>query len=223
MITPPSGKEERVTYGDEEEAREMYRAMALPTVLVRATGGTGSGVILGDGSLVLTAAHVVSHVETETDKNGMPISKNVVEDAVVFKNEGIGLPFVTGLQVVKIDFDLDLAVLRLARVYPYGKAVLAKQDPYLYQKCWASGHPHGVTDATITEGRIQDLWDEGFLRHSAASTFGNSGCPIFVRENGRYVMLSIHQRGYVEYGVAVNHMGLSSLPDKTREFMEGVE
>jgi len=209
------------TKDDLEEARQMYLQMALPTVMVKAEGGLGSGVVFGDGSYVLTAAHVVSHEETVTDDQGVTHGTFVPEKAVIFKNEGL-VPFTTGTTIVKIDYDLDLAVLKLAQVYPYAKAKFASSDPVLYQKCWASGHPHGITDPMITEGRVQDLWEDNFIVYSAPTTFGNSGGPIFVKEGDRWLVSSVVQRVVTEgMGVAVNHMGFGCLPSNVRSFVEG--
>lgn len=207
---------------DESEARELYRSINLPTVMIRATGGTGSGVVFGNGKLVLTAAHVVTHRDVTVDDMGNPwYGDLVIEESVAFKNEGI-IPFVTACKVLKLDDKLDLAILELSQVYPYASATFANQDPYLYQKCWASGHPHGVTDTTITEGRVQDLWDDGFIRYSALTTFGNSGGPVFIRLNGKFVVSSIVQRVHVEgLRTATTHLGLGCLPDKVRSFIEG--
>lgn len=214
--------------GDREEALELLKDVALPTLLVRAEGGLGSAVVFGDGSLALTAAHVVSHRELLLDKDGAPqrdadgrpiYGSYVIEKVAVLKSFGPS-PFLTGVTVIKFDPDLDLAVLRLAQVYPYGTAKFYSVEPYLYQKAWISGHPHGVTDTTITEGRIQALWDDGFIRYSALSTFGNSGGPVFLRENGRYRVFSICQRVHTEgFGIATTHMGLGVLPAKMLDFV----
>ncbi len=109
-------------------------------------------------------------------------------------------------------------------MYPYGSATFATEDPELYQKCWASGHPHGVTDPMITEGRVQDLWDDGFILYSAPTTFGNSGGPIWLEKGGKYYVFSVVQRVFTEgFGVAVNHMGLGALPIRVREFVDGIK
>ena len=223
VITKPA-----VQVDDRADANELHQELAMATVLVRTDSGTGSGVVVADGSLVLTAAHVVSHLEPEYDMDGnlkrnpdgSLIPKVVPEIPVVFKNLGI-TPFLSGAEVIKIDVEKDLAVLKLAVKWPYTSAKLAQSDPYLYQKCWISGHPHGVTDTYITEGRVQDLWDDGFVRYSAPTTFGNSGGPVFIREDGKYRLTSIVQRVHVEgMGVAVNHLGLGALPDVVREFLK---
>lgn len=215
-----------ITMASDEEARELYLKVALPTVLVRTDLGSGSGVVFGDGTYVLTAAHVISHIEVKLDNNGLPHDEIVTEDAVVFKNEGL-TPFVTGTTIVKINADLDLAVLKLARVYPYAKAKFASSDPELYQKCWASGHPHGINDPLVSEGRVQDLWIEGFILYSSPTTFGNSGGPVFIREGKagerqEYRVSSVVQRVFSESGVAVNHMGLGALPSTVRDFVKDV-
>lgn len=210
-----------VVMDDAAEAAELYRELNLSTVLITADdGGLGSGVVLRN-DLVLTAAHVVSRRSVVTDDDGNPKwGPYEPLKSAVLKNLPYGPPFVSGAEIVKIDYELDLAVLKLARVWPYTIAKLATFDPFLYQKVWIAGHPHGVTDTEITEGRIQDLWDENFVRYSAPTTFGNSGGPVFIRENGKFRVTSIVQRVHVEGGgVAVNHLGLGALPDKVRDFM----
>jgi len=213
VITSPSD--------DAEEARQLFLQVNLPTVMVRAESGLGSGVVYGDGTLVLTAAHVVSTREYSQDDQGNLVPGDlIVEKCVVFKNEGI-VPFLAGATVIKIDPDLDLAILKLAQVYPYAKATFAKEDPYLYQKCWASGHPHGVTDPLISEGRVQDLWADGFILYSSPTTFGNSGGPVFILVGKTYQVSAVVQRVYTEgLGTAVNHMGLGCLPSEVRKFVE---
>jgi len=211
-----------ITTGSDEEPRDLYMQVALPTVLVRAETGTGSGVVFGGGWYVLTAAHVITRVEVTTDNDGQPHKENKIEAAVIFKNEGL-LPFLSGTELVKINHDLDLAVLKLARVYPYASAKFASADPELYEKCWVSGHPHGVTDPMVTEGRVQDLWDDGFIMYSAPTTFGNSGGPVWRKVGKQFFVSSVVQRVFTEgFGVAVNHMGLGALPVRVREFVEGI-
>lgn len=213
-ITQPSSHD--------EDIRELYLKIALPTVLVRTDRGSGSGVVFGEGKYVLTAAHVIFDVETQLDNNGLPHDVFIELPTAIFKNEGL-VPFVTGTKLVKVNHDLDLAILELAKTYPYGSASFAKEDPQLYEKCLVSGHPHGITDPMITEGRVQDLWEAGFIIYSAPSTFGNSGGPVWRLEGKRWVVSSVVQRVFVEgMRVAVNHMGLGALPSHVREFVRDV-
>ncbi len=222
LVVPVScaSHEVTITLGytdDQAEAEQMFSEMAMAAVLVQAEGGLGSGVVFGDGTLALTAAHVVTRYE-QIYVDGQIVTKAIIEKASILKNTG-DVPFLTDVTVIKIDPELDLAVLKLAQVYPYGKAKFASSEPYLYQKCWISGHPHGVTDTTITEGRVQALWDDGFIRYSALSTFGNSGGPVWIRENGHYVAFSICQRVHVEGQSATTHLGLGVLTQKMLGFI----
>jgi len=224
--------ETRVTYitstglepvGDREDALEMLRDMALVTVMVQSDGGTGSGVVFDQGRLVLTAAHVVSIRTPLFDENGEFKGWGPAEigKAAVLKNTGAPTPFVTGVEVIKFDEDLDLAILKLAQVYPYGSATFASNEPVVYQKCWISGHPLGVTDTMITEGRVQALWDHDFVRYSSLSTFGNSGGPVWIRESNHYKVWSICQRVNTgRAGDAITHMGLGVLQARMRAFLE---
>lgn len=205
----------------DDEAKELYLKVALPTVLIATeSGASGSGVVFGDGWLVLTAAHVITSEAMVPDENGVPKLHRTIEAVRIIKNEGL-TPFLGGADVVKINHDLDLAVLKLTQVYPYAKAKFASSDPELYQKCWVSGHPHGVNDPLVTEGRVQDLWEDGNLLYSAPTTFGNSGGPVWLKVGKEYHVTSVVQKVFVEgLGVAVNHMGLGVLPSHLREFVK---
>lgn len=216
--------------GDREDALEMLRDMGLVTVLVQSEGGLGSAVVFGDGTMALTAAHVVSHREPLVEEDGsykrgpdgrILFGPAIIEEAAVMKSTGGPAPFLTGVEVIKFDEELDLAILKLAQAYPYGNAKFALFEPILYQKCWISGHPLGVTDTTITEGRVQALWDDGFVRYTSLSTFGNSGGPVWIRENGKYRVWSICQRVHTgRAGDAITHMGLGVLQGKMQAFVE---
>ena len=200
------------------EAQEFYSELNLATLLVQADGGTGSGVVIAL-DLVLTAAHVVSHREVIQGPDGRPAEGELIVGKVAVLKQAYLPVFLSDAEVVKIDDKLDLAILRLKTPWPYTIARLSPTDPYLYQKAWASGHPHGVTDTQVAEGRIQDLWDDGFIRYSSPTTFGNSGGPVFIRSGGKYFVSSIVQRVHVEgFGTAVNHLGLGALPAEVRAF-----
>lgn len=211
---------------DDMDGVRLEELVAMPTVQIQAEGGLGSGVVFGDGTFILTAAHVVSHLELLLDNDGNPqrspdgslvFGPLVVEKCAIFKPFDL-VPYLADTKVIKIDPELDLAVLKLEKAYPYGKAKFATSLPYLYQKCWISGHPLGVPHTTITEGRVQALWEEGFIRYSALSTFGNSGGPVWYQSKGEFLVFSICQRVFVNRD-AVTHMGLGVLPGKMLDFV----
>ena len=203
----------------EADELALYQSMAEVTLLVLGESGTGSGVAFDGGKKVLTAAHVVSHDEPVLDENGQVILGEdgypkvvaVQELAAVMKG-----PFLTETKIVKFDPELDLAILELEVPWTHGTSFVPSVT--LFEKCWSSGHPLGVTDTTIIEGRVQSLWDHGFLRYSALTVFGNSGGPIFVFRDGKMVVSSICQMVYVDAD-AVTHLGLGVLPDKMVEFL----
>ena len=212
VITPP--------VNPEVDESSLYQEMYDYTMLVIGESGTGSGVAFDGGKKVLTAAHVVSHDEPLFDENGniilgddgYPKVQAVQELAAVMKGA-----FLSDTKIIKFDSDLDLAILELE--VPWTNGATFTSTVTRFQKCWTSGHPLGVTDTTIIEGRVQSLWDHGFVRYSALSTFGNSGGPVFVLVDGKPKVFSICQRVYVNFD-AVAHLGLGVLPDKMLAFLE---
>lgn len=206
--------EVRITSSSDVTPSDLYVNIALPTVLVMGEEGTGSGVVYGGGRFVLTAAHVISKAEMLPD--GSIAYK--AGSAVVMTNMTPDV-FVSPTEVLSFDEKLDLAILKLSKTWAYSAKITDDSELTLYETAYIAGHPHGVTDVMVTEGRIQDLWDDGYLRYSAPTTFGNSGGPVFVRRGNGFVVVSIVQRVHVEgFNTAVNHLGLGALPRNIMEF-----
>lgn len=204
----------------ELDITQLKFEMADPTMLVlRESGGSGSGFVFGNGWYLLTAAHVIA---SKPNPDGSE-PESPTDPVIVLKKSGPITVFSCKTEVVKVDFKLDLAVLKLASQWR-SNVIISKTDPKLYEKCWIAGHPLGVTYTNITEGRVQCLNDEEYVRYSALSIFGNSGGPVFKFEDGHFQVFSICQKVYTTGDRnAVTHMGLGVMPFQLRAFVKDYE
>lgn len=165
---------------DFAERTALWHEVAAPSVLIRnLNGGSGSGVVIYQNNrraLVLTAAHVVG------------------DDGATFVERG-DVKYVG--TVLRRDVDVDLALVETLPVWSHVARVVESEDLRAFG--WASrvviaGHPLGVEQAHITDGRITSVNDRGMLRYSAASFFGNSGGGVFTQIDGTWTLISIAQR-----------------------------
>lgn len=174
--------------GDHEDRDALLAQVAAPSVQVKRTvdAGSGSGVVVFQNetyALVLTAAHVVLSEDGSTPP--VMVSRRFPDVAP------------TPGQIVQMDGQRDLALVRTAPVWPRVASVISTGG--LSRVGWGSrvvifGHPLGVEEGMITEGRITSTNSGGRLRYSAPSCYGNSGGGVFVFDDGRWRALSIVQR-----------------------------
>jgi S1-C subfamily serine protease/HEAT repeat protein len=146
------------------DARSVYDRIQAGVVTVRTTQGTGSGFVIGDGTLVVTCQHVVKKELGPIKVLGQP-AEILVENA-----------------------SKDVAVLRVAK--KAGKPLtFATQLPKPGTKIYALGNPLGVLEKTISEGivsAVRKVRDLEVLQITAPVSEGSSGGPV-VDENGRVV------------------------------------
>ena len=140
----------------------------------------GSGTIVGDGSYVLTNAHVAIKDDGETPCKlavGIISSVNSAPDVFYWAT------------AVEFDYELDLAVLRV--LDNYGKAVKISEarpmnltviEPQLGDEITVIGFPGmGGSTTTLTNGNYAGLSDGAppFFKTSAIINHGNSGGAAF--------------------------------------------
>ncbi len=129
----------------------------------------GSGFVIHASGLILTNAHVVAKL-------------NVVEVTFAngkrYKGKVIGRDGRTDLAIVKIDAEVPLPVLKLAKSskLPLGAKVFALGNPM--------GNRFSVTSGIISGyDRAYDVaWPVNFIQHDAALNPGNSGGPLITEE-----------------------------------------
>ncbi len=131
--------------------------------------GTGSGVIINQNGLILTAAHIV----------------NLADTMVVYLNNGeshaaktvSSFPF-ADLAVVKIidpPTDLPVATLGNSDELAIGEEVLVIGSPFGFSQTLTVGHFSG---RPVNTGSF-NIMDTEFLQTDAAINPGNSGGPMF--------------------------------------------
>jgi serine protease Do len=120
---------------------------------------TGTGVLIGDGSNVLTCAHCVDESRT----NGIydPIAKDMKIGKIVFIDKGI-----------------DIAILELAK--PFGNPLKIKDSVSVEigNEIFAIGYPYTFPSAkTLVAGNIA-AFESGLLKIDTSINKGNSGGPL---------------------------------------------
>lgn len=161
-----------------KELKDLNRRlvkMAVPgseatvALISKRGGGAGSGVVVSEDGLILTAAHVV--------------------DAM---SEGIVVIFPDGThreaRALGADFDRDAGMVRITEEGSYPHVELGSNEALLRnQWCVAVGHPGGYDPARTPPLRLGRILHSGrFLITDCAIVGGDSGGPLFDTE-GRVI------------------------------------
>ena len=155
------------------------------TLTIRTASGHGSGFAIGDGSLVLTNAHVVGEASTVTlvTIGGIEVDGKVIE---VSKERDVAL--------IKVEF-LRLPTIHINPNLPNsGATVYAIGSPLLEEM---SG---SVTSGVVSGVRLMDGYQ--WLQSDAAISPGNSGGPL-LDYSGSVVAISTagYQAGGAQVGL----------------------
>ena len=153
---------------------------------------TGSGVIVEDGTKVLTNAHVATPAASdpqECTNISVGITESVEKKPTLFIDA----------KIVQIDENLDLALLELLDTEPntYNALKIKKGDSQLDTRIRVIGYPGiGGATLTLTNGVIAGIDDESsaqFYKVSAKISPGNSGGPVV---NDQGLLIGIATAGY---------------------------
>lgn len=153
---------------------------------------TGSGVIVENGTKVLTNAHVATPAASdpqECTNISVGITESVEKKPTLFKDA----------KIVQIDENLDLALLELLDTEPntYNALKLKEGDSQLDTRIRVIGYPGiGGATLTLTNGVIAGIDDESsaqFYKVSAKISPGNSGGPVV---NDQGLLIGIATAGY---------------------------
>jgi V8-like Glu-specific endopeptidase len=153
---------------------------------------TGSGVIVQDGTKVLTNAHVATPAASdpqECTNISVGITESVEKKPTLFIDA----------KIVKIDENLDLALLELLDTEPntYNALKFKEGDSQLDTRIRVIGYPGiGGATLTLTNGVIAGIDDESsaqFYKVSAKISPGNSGGPVV---NDQGLLIGIATAGY---------------------------
>ena len=165
-----------------KSAAEIYRMAKSAVVTVRTGDSAGTGFVVDDGHLVVTAYHVIK----DTPYN---IRVDQTGDSAVL--------------LMGYDEAADVALLQLSRALPRKLALRTGASPDPGTKVFAIGTPLGYLDSTISEGivsGIRRLGDVTWLQITAPISPGSSGGPV-LDEQGRVVGLV---KGVIEDGQSLN-------------------
>ena len=155
------------------------------TVTVRTAGGHGSGFAIGDGSLIITNAHVVGEAKNVTlvTIGGISLEGQVIK---VSKERDTALVSISGLRLPALRINSSIPP-SASKVYAVGSPL----DERL------SGT---VTEGIVSGTRILDGYE--WIQSDVAVNPGNSGGPL-MNENGEVVGITTMgaQRGGSQVGL----------------------
>ena len=151
------------------EGRQVV--VAVPEV------GHGSGLVVTDDGLILTARHVIENASGIAVK--MPLAASAMPAVVVYQHP-----------------ELDFAFLKVRGTIPAHvplPSAGAVKSLSTRDSLFSIGYPLDPSASTPTtqEGIISRLTEEGLLQTSAALNPGHSGGPAFVERGGRNHLIGI--------------------------------
>lgn len=159
----------------EEQIQRVARKAIPATVGVRVGRAQGSGVIVSQDGLVLTAAHV-------SGEPGRPVTLTLSDGRRV-RGESLGL-----------NRELDAGMIRITDSGSWPAAEMAKPDNVdVGDWCVAIGHPGGVQEgrtAPVRLGRIV-AFRRSLIQTDCTLVGGDSGGPLFDMQ-GR--VIGVHSR-----------------------------
>lgn len=193
--------------------RKLYAEISLPSVIVRGKSGQGSGTVIAqdrERALVLTAWHVVN------DSPRPAVLRHYVEGSERLVVE-VGT-------VIAGDAKTDLALISTAPIWGDDAASVVDADElgelFLYVRVVSYGHPLGVVDGQLADGFVSDWDDNGFVRYSCHTYYGNSGGGVFAHVAGRWKLISVCQAGYRSVtGDGLTELGLGAQPRVILKFL----
>lgn len=162
----------------QDRIQKMLTPAMTATVQVRSGGAAGSGVIISEDGLVLTAGHVSA-------KPGRPF-KVLLNDGREFDAISLGNSKLTDSGMLQIEKPLKLPVAKLS----------GRNQPTIGEWCIAVGHPNGLDrqrGAVVRVGRIISA-NRSTLRTDCKLLGGDSGGPLFDLDGQ---VIGIHSRIYI--------------------------
>lgn len=140
----------------------------------RRSNSQGSGVVVSEDGLVLTAAHVIPYGGAEAEIR--------FPDGRRLRGTALGLD----------DRD-DSGMIQIDAPGPFEFAPVATNNPPIGQWCLATGHPGGYEPGRLPVlrlGRVLGEWD-GFVQTDCPIFSGDSGGPLFDLQGQ---VIGIHSR-----------------------------
>lgn len=153
-----------------QDAKAVYKKAAAGVLKVEVPDGSGTGFAIGDGTLVITCAHVINGVRTAND---IKVAERPVAAILAF------------------DFRTDVAVLLMAKRFE-NTIAFQKKRASPGTKVYCIGYPLGMLGKSITEGIISGVRsfdDWVFYQNTVPISPGSSGSPL-LDSSGKVVGLA---------------------------------
>ena len=181
-----------------------YQAVRDVTYKINIGGGTCSAVAVSPTEL-LTAAHCINEVGQVVGVFDQEIDQDVfIGTAIAVKDQE--------------DVDLALLVLEEGKTFDVYASV-ASREPLRDEIVVVVGYPLSIQEV-LTVGRWQG-YSDGQQLITAQATYGNSGGPMFIIQDGKFVLAGIASRGVVlDYGMPITYLVLFVTLDNIQAFLD---
>ena len=181
-----------------------YQAVRDVTYKINIGGGTCSAVAVSPTEL-LTAAHCINEVGQVVGVFDQEIDQDV---------------FIGTAIAVKDQEDVDLALLVLEEGKTFNVyASVASREPLRDEIVVVVGYPLSIQEV-LTVGRWQG-YSDGQQLITAQAIYGNSGGPMFIIQDGKFVLAGIASRVLVlDYGLPIPYLTLFITLDNIQVFLD---
>lgn len=181
---------------------ELMPAIGMVVVRTDTTISSGSGFIINSDGLFVTNHHVI---------------ENAVEIAVKLNNSDQ----IHKADIVKMDKEKDLALLRFRESGSYPVLALEDSTPNLGEDILVLGYPLGTKlglELTVSTGIVSSLRNYpeiSLIQTNAAINHGNSGGPMIYRRTGKVVgVVTAKAKDSESIGFAINVKELKQLLER---------
>ena len=179
-----------------------YQALRDSTYQIAFEWGNCSAVAISPTEL-LTAAHCIDTVGQEVKIFDKTLNEKIfIGTAIAVKDQD--------------QVDLALLILEKGKTFPV-YASLASREPLRDEIVVVVGYPMD-TQEVLTTGRWQG-YSDGMQLVTAQSVFGNSGGPMYIIQDGHYVLAGIGSQVMGINGVPIAHLAFFVTLDKIWTFL----
>ncbi len=155
------------------DAAKVFAKAKDAVVTITTPSGSGTGFVIGDGTLLVTCHHIIStDLKSSNPYRDIPYRASLIS---------LSLEGIVVASVYAYDAEKDIAILKLNRPAPKRLTLLESGTLNPGTKIFVIGTALGFLEQTITEGivsGVRETHSGSLLQITAAISPGSSGSPV---------------------------------------------